>query len=90
MNKIELNNAVNEKSQTNATNHTLRERFLGIISGISLGWGASFILTVTILNGHMLQVKTWALDAVSSLLGLSLILTIVHILWSNHKYIERR
>jgi len=90
MNKIESDNAFNKKSQDNVLNHILRERVLGIISGITFGWCASFILTALILDGHNWEVESWTLEAAYCLLGLSLILTIVHILWSNHKYIVRR
>jgi hypothetical protein len=89
MNKIESDNAVNKKGQANLLNHMLRERLLGIISGITFGWCASFILAALILDGHKWEVESWTLAAVSCLLGVSLILTIVHILWSNHKYIVR-
>lgn len=90
MNKIESDNPVNKKNQANVLSHILRERFLGIISGITCGWCASFILTALLLDGHDWQVKSWTLEAASSLLGLTLILTIAHILWSNHNYTARR
>ena len=90
MNKIESDNAFNKKSQDNVLNHILRERVLGIISGITFGWCASFILTALILDGHNWEVESWTLKVASCLLVLALILTIVHILLSNHKYIVRR
>lgn len=86
MNKNESDNAVNKKSQANVFNHILHERLLGILSGMTLGWGASFIATALILDGYGWKVESWSLAVVSCLLGLALILTIVHILWSNHKY----
>jgi hypothetical protein len=85
MNKIESDNSVNKKSQADVLNNILRERLLGIISGTIFGWCASFILTALILDGHNWQVESWALQAASCLLVLSLILTIAHILLSYHR-----
>jgi drug/metabolite transporter (DMT)-like permease len=90
MNKIEFDNAADKRGQANIFNHILRERLLGILFGITFGWGASFILTALILDGHKWEVASWTLATVSCLLGLALILTVAHMLWSNHKYLVRK
>ncbi len=90
MNRIESDYAGEKKWQANLFNHLSRHRWVGILFGVTIGWGSCFVAAARILDGRGWDVENWTLALVSCLLALTLIMTIVYILRSNHKLIAHK